>query len=173
MGRENSELVKGVEFNLMPDDKTELKMISGRKHKLARVIALIILSVVLLVGTIWGVILYSFSGPYNYSRGVMELKKDIPGATELFWNNEHEFRRIALEITNNEVVNTLNISHEELMVSSAFRDSRGIFFRVERRDLSDLFIACDPDFEYYSRFMAYSEELCEDWYILIINSPRG
>ena len=157
----------------MSDENAKIKEIPEKKHHRAKVIALIILSIVLPVGAFWGATVYSIIGPYNYSRGVRELEKIIPDAIELFFNNEDEFKKIASEITENEVIRNLNISYENVMVSSAFHDRRGVYFQVERKDLSDLFIVYNPAFEYDLKFMAECKKLCDDWYILILNSPKG
>ena len=44
----------------MSDEKVKIKEVPEKKHKLAKVIVLIILSIVLLVGAFWGAILYTY-----------------------------------------------------------------------------------------------------------------
>ena len=155
----------------MPDERDETKKITGKNNELVKVIVLIALIIVVLVD-IFIRFVYPVIGPYDYSIGNKELREIIPNAIEFFWNNEDEFRRIASEITDNEVIGNLNISQENFKVTSAYERGDGVYFHLLRIDLSDLLIVYNPNFEDDLRFLSYCMKFSDDWYICIWNSPR-
>ena len=156
----------------MSDERDEIKKIPIKNYKVVKVILKIILILVILVDIIWRFI-YAIIGPYDYRRGERELHKIIPNAIEFFWNNENEFRRIALEITDNEVIRDLKISQKNFKVTDAYERRGGVYFFVELKDLSYLSIVYNPDFEYDLRLLVYCKKICDDWYIFIRNNPRA
>ena len=132
----------------------------------------VIISIILIFSILFGIILYGMSGCYNYNRGVNKLKALIPDTIEMFNINRDKFENIVSVIKKNEVIRNINISYNQLNVSSAFY-ANGYFFPVEIIDLSVMEIVYKLDIERKNQFMVYCEEFCEDWYIIITNQPKG
>ena len=127
--------------------------------------------ILLIISIILGIIWYGMAGPYNYNKGNKQLMNLIPETKELFFNNEKKFNEYVLKDIGSTVTN-IYISYNDLELHSYYY-LFGYIFTLKIIDLSVLVIAYKPNFDYYTNFIAYTEMISEDWYILIIKSPRG